>query len=405
MTVASNIPERGSPLAHDLDAGAALLGVGDGAFGRCGVDQFRQDGVALAALKQRVALICYLTVQCQASKLVHQKAVLVKNFNEREEMNQPSIVDVINSMCSKALMNVAPNWMQNSPPAELTPIQAMFVLAVDGMRSSPLASLGEESVTAALVGRLAAQFMWTVTCLGNNSSVPALWGQYSKNGQDADGESRRGADFALVIPMSADLVRIAIFQAKRGIDDFADVSQPGSKTAQAWQYSKLADTAAIVELTAWEESGASLKEEERGTWVHYVFWQEINKAPKAISVSAIDQHLNGDMDKINLMHSDFGSFVELLLAGTNEVIAQVNGVVEGWLQLDMQTAITCLPNLLNITDVVFADEKGEGRGLANELSKDPTKFSPKIIKSMRAAATATTAKTTVRTVSKSSKPS
>lgn len=280
-------------------------------------------------------------------------------------MAEQTLGNFINEMYGSALKRIAPN--RRSSPAEITPMQAMFMLAVDGVTNSPLAQLGEESITAALVGRMAAHFTWTVSGLGMDGEKPALWGQYSKNGQGQDAESNRGADFALVIPITDDIVRIAIFQAKKATHDVGDVSQKGSETSAVWQYSKLAETAAIVELTALE-SAADIDQNDEGSWVHYVFWQDAGKAPKSISVKAIDPLLKKSLNRIDLMDQAFQNFADLLLSGLEPIQANRSShVIDGWLQLDTNTAITCLPELLAITDVVFADERGGGKALVNKL--------------------------------------
>lgn len=284
-------------------------------------------------------------------------------------MTPQGLSETIKHACEIALGAVAPNLAPDFQSTKLTPTQAMFVLAVDGMSKSPLAGLDEESLTAIFAGRMSAQYGWAVTCLSTNIARPALWGQYSKNGQGPSAESKRGADFALVIPVTDDIVRIAIFQAKKARNDLGDLSQSGSKTSPAPQLQKLIDTASEIKEKVGINSGDPLG------WVHYVFWQEIGRPPKSISLSALEKNLLADLT-VDISNANFGSFAELLLVGTTASLQEDgrNFVTHGWLQLRKDDAIECLPLLLEITDVVYVDDKGGGRQMANILATECTEM-------------------------------
>jgi hypothetical protein len=271
-----------------------------------------------------------------------------------------SLHDAIADKCRNAVGNTAP--LRAKKHQTLSPTEAMFVLAVDGMTGSPMSGLTEESLTANFAGRLAAQYAWAVECIGTGGDKAALWGEYSKNGQGHDSESRRGADFALVVPINAQEVKVAIFQAKKARREQVNIGQAGSKTAQEPQLDKLFETAKTISLASGIADEASL------SWVHYVFWREAGNYPKSISLAQLEPILQ-DPAKVDTSHTAFGSFADLLLAvKTKKDIAQgTPAVVAGWLLLGIDEARDFLPKLHALTDVIFADEEGEGRVFANLL--------------------------------------
>lgn len=276
-------------------------------------------------------------------------------------MKNKSLYTAIFERYHQALANNAPD--QAKQCKQLSPTGAMFVLAIDGMKNSPMAGLTEESLTANFAGRLAAQYTWAVECIGNKSEKPALWGEYSKNGQNYDSESQRGADFALVVPVNKNIVKIAIFQAKKARIGQADISQGGSATAPDAQLEKLFDTAKTTSLAA------NISEEFWYTWVHYVFWSETGICPKSISLAKLESILV-DRKKVDVSQPSFGSFADLLLSAMTEVghMQGTPAVVDGWLVLGVTEATSFLPKLYALIDVIFADEEGEGGVFAEILN-------------------------------------
>lgn len=272
----------------------------------------------------------------------------------------------------KALVNTAPAAALSKANFQpLSPTEAMFVLAVDGMTGSPMSGLTEESLTANFAGRMAAQFTWAVECIGNEGGKAALWGEYSKNGQGEQSESQRGADFALVVPVSEQKVKVAIFQAKKARNDEADISQGGSKTAREAQLVKLYGTAQVIG----EYFG--LSDDESLAWVHYVFWREITKFPTSISLAMLKPILADpktvNLSKIDTSQDTRGSFADLLLAVKSMAATSEDKpiVVAGWLQIDLEAAKYLLPKLSALTDVIFADEEGQGGHFADLLTTAP----------------------------------
>jgi hypothetical protein len=85
----------------------------------------------------------------------------------------------------------------------------------------------EEALTSAFIGCVLSNFRWCVAILGERlgPGLTCEWAQYSKWGSGQDSESRKGADFALVVKMPNDMVRVAIFQAK---SDKSESVAPGT---------------------------------------------------------------------------------------------------------------------------------------------------------------------------------
>lgn len=249
----------------------------------------------------------------------------------------------------------------SEPIGELTPSLAMTVLAIAGMVESPLAALDEESVTASFVARMAAHYAWAVAFLGKDGP-PALWGQYSKNGQGEGAESRRGADFALVVPQSAERVRVAIFQAKKVRGGVVQLGQEGSATHSAPQLAKLIETAATIEQDLGLDVGG-------GAWVHYVFWNEQDKVPGSVSLAELE--INDSGMEIDVQTGGFVSLADLLSGAMRAQAPHWQSgavIVDGWLELAMEEAVSFLPKLLAVTDAIFVDDEGSAGGLAHALS-------------------------------------
>ncbi len=287
-------------------------------------------------------------------------------------MRKMNLQEAIADKCCKALANTAPLLVGKI--TQFSPTEAMFVLAVDGVTNSPMSGLSEESLTANFAGRLAAQYTWAVECMGNKGDKSALWGEYSKNGQGYDSESKRGADFALVVPVSEQEVKVAIFQAKKARGEQANISQGGSKTAPESQLDKFIETVRTI------ASAAGIPAEDSLSWGHYVFWRDTREYPKSISLTQLDRILKDqdeeyDLGKVDIDDQVFGSFANLLLSVKvmGHVEKGIFGVVEGWLRLGVGEARDFLPKLHMLTDVIFADEEGQGGHFANFLNVDAKK--------------------------------
>jgi hypothetical protein len=99
--------------------------------------------------------------------------------------------------------------------------------------------LDEEGLTASLIGSLAASLPLSILAFGasNEAGGTFSWAQFAKGGRKPFSESRKGADFALVITLPAKRPRMAVFQAK------SDWSASAKKNAFKFGHSRLEEVA------------------------------------------------------------------------------------------------------------------------------------------------------------------
>lgn len=92
-----------------------------------------------------------------------------------------------------------------------------FHLAItSAIQNGMTGSIEEETTTGVLMGAMAANAPWVYAIWGDDEiASPYAWAHYSKRGSDQTSETWSGADFALVLRVSATEYRAAIFQAKR----------------------------------------------------------------------------------------------------------------------------------------------------------------------------------------------
>lgn len=83
------------------------------------------------------------------------------------------------------------------------------------MLSKLIKHVDEEITTAALLGFFASNIAWTSALLADSAISPLSWVHYSKHKKDKTSEAYTGADFAIVLRLSKNRWRAAIFQAKR----------------------------------------------------------------------------------------------------------------------------------------------------------------------------------------------
>lgn len=123
------------------------------------------------------------------------------------------------------------------------PIEAAFYCVAWRLKQVGLVSrMDEETVTTAFLGGVTSAFPLCSIVFGSGGPQPVecSWGQFSKStGTTAnqDSEAYRGADFALVVWLTEELARVAIFQAKkmdvRGLRyALADINDSDDEDAQ-----------------------------------------------------------------------------------------------------------------------------------------------------------------------------
>ena len=98
---------------------------------------------------------------------------------------------------------------------EPTPLSgALQLAAIEIQAIHSQTPLGEEDFTASLLGSFAATIPWFEHVFEPEFMPPLDWAKYSKGSTDPRGEGSTGADLALLIHISEQYARAAIFQAK-----------------------------------------------------------------------------------------------------------------------------------------------------------------------------------------------
>lgn len=151
-------------------------------------------------------------------------------------------------------------------------LAAKSMEAVNGVRHR----LDEEGTTASLVGCFASALPISFLAFGPHDpdNVSEFgWSGYRKHGSGALSESKRGADFALVVKLPGDRLRISIFQAK---SDWSHSVADGHIKIR--QTRTLEDGSVVSQLRTLHDTSCDLMrrkgEKFPGTqhlsWVHYL---------------------------------------------------------------------------------------------------------------------------------------
>lgn len=107
-----------------------------------------------------------------------------------------------------------------------TPLSgALQLAAIEIQAKHSQNPLGEEDFTASLLGSFAATIPWFESAFECDFIPDVDWLKYSKHSKSPQGEGSTGADFALLIHLSKQHARAAIFQAKLCENDFIKVHQ------------------------------------------------------------------------------------------------------------------------------------------------------------------------------------
>ncbi|WP_155761156.1 hypothetical protein [Stenotrophomonas maltophilia] len=97
-------------------------------------------------------------------------------------------------------------------------LMATFQVALKGfITSAYFEGNDEETTTGALLGAIAATAPWAFKAF--DQSPDFNWVRYPKSGSSQTAEPSSGADFALILRVTPDLCRVALFQAKRANRD------------------------------------------------------------------------------------------------------------------------------------------------------------------------------------------
>ncbi|MEB1941252.1 MULTISPECIES: hypothetical protein [Xanthomonas] len=168
----------------------------------------------------------------------------------------------------------------------LNALGATFQIALlELLTSGVLTDKDEETITASLLGAFAATAPWCVEAFHAVSSPSLAWIRHPKSGKHILAEPGTGADFALIIRVSANQFRVAIFQAKKSKSGFFSVdhispARAAPKKHPEPQFLRLADHG----LAVLKAVGKRLPSFKQLGWVHYLVYEDLAFTCSALTV-------------------------------------------------------------------------------------------------------------------------
>lgn len=293
-------------------------------------------------------------------------------------------------------------------------------------KTNLISQMDEESVTSAFLGGVTSSFPLCAYVFGSqsNEAVNCSWGQFRKVPKgidDHDSEAYRGADFALVIWLSDEYARVAIFQAKkmdererstpagRGVTSYLNVHRRPprkDKPFEDWREAQMVrlvrtghEAIAAEECRAnagdgkmgWaeaarahvqrkdfvEKSGAALLRHLH--WVHYLGYLDedavcvpLSSIPEKVFLKELENRdysvncveIKDDMEGLR-------PFVDLLIDGVTPSSSNISleDDLKGWKLMHSEVLKSILPELQSMMVVYAADDRGtKGLELMKEVS-------------------------------------
>jgi len=222
----------------------------------------------------------------------------------------------------------------------------------------------EETITAALLGALAAGLPWVVPAIGATvrEETEVSWGHYKKTtppkNPDADDftEATHGADFALALRVAPDTVRVALFQAKRNSErnpEFVQIyrhGRPGTATNRQFLALRSTATAILAAVRPATTPPAHFH------WVHYLAYNANGVICVPMSSFAGFPAFKNLKDSKKEMHAPIPANARSLLETLMHAVANPGCEPEGWLDLTFKQARTHLRHLRSLMPVYVADE-------------------------------------------------
>lgn len=294
------------------------------------------------------------------------------------------------------------------------PIGISFCNVAQQFKQANLISqMDEESVTSAFLGGVTSSFPLCAHVFGSqsNEAVNCSWGQFRKSPKgidDHDSEAYRGADFALVIWLSDEYARVAIFQAKkmderecstpagRGVTSYLNVHRRPPRKDKSFEDWREAQLVRLVrtghEAIAAEECRTGAGDGKMGwaeaahahvqnkdfvrkrgllrrlDWIHYLvycgdeaYFLPLSFVPEEVLSRELENE-EFSVNKIEIKKDMKGlrTFVDLLLDGVTLGRSEVEPKVcpIGWKLMHAEVLKSILPELQSMMVVYAADDRG-----------------------------------------------
>ena len=194
-------------------------------------------------------------------------------------------------------------------------------------------NIDEETFTGALLGSFCSTCNFCSSPIEPSNHTALIWRRHNKTNQHEDGEKASGADFTLILRLSNDTARAAIFQAKNsksdtGSFDTAHVSPPIDQGEAQLQFLRLKEYSLKILSKINVGKARSIQELH---WVHYLVYHDYSAYCCTLStMQDLDERikLQKPLGAIRFKDRPNISFVDLLEQGASE------SANDGWLQLD-----------------------------------------------------------------------
>ncbi|MGF6492271.1 hypothetical protein ABIE56_000424 [Luteibacter sp. 621] len=261
------------------------------------------------------------------------------------------------------------------------PIGAAFNISIETvLKAGVSAKLDEEVTSAALLGAMVSNFNWCAL-LGLHELEEfdeCAWSQFRKGGQSVASEAGSGADYALVLKRSAEDVRVAVFQAKRGHTDSAGRSfinvhrdrlqgRGGKVIVQMRQLQRFG-----FALRGLAAPGIRNGDLSSCSFVHYIGY--FKDSMRAVQLSRMDAAF-----KLETAAKP-SWYIDVEVPDSAPMLSDVlrNGLVDEpaalkwWVSTDQTTVERLLPDLINIMAVSAFEKAGDGRPLTPRFERAST---------------------------------
>lgn len=241
------------------------------------------------------------------------------------------------------------------------------------------ARVDEEVITNAMMGMFFSSMAWTIAIFDQNDALTnrCSWGLYRKYSDPDVKQTERfsGADFAMLVSHGPAHALLALFQAKR-VHDWSSEGKnrpaidihhrpPTGKDGvpKETQMLRLARFAQRLEDVQQSDEITVSSIKEVG-WIHYVAY--LPGQMLCMALSTLASHFPIEMGETTAEHMvhvpddavDFGELVDQCFVTSHN----------GWLRIEIERAVSALPQLVDLMPVMLGDEEGK---LAAALSNSP----------------------------------
>lgn len=281
-----------------------------------------------------------------------------------------------------------------TPPSNLlsSALQiSIFQLLMSGISNGT----DEESFSGAMFGAFCSTCGYCAPSIPLEQRHGLSWRRHNKNGKEGLSEKNTGADFALIIRLSDNVARAAVFQAKNGQSnigsfDATHISPETDTRPPEPQFLRLREYCKRILLSI--DRGGD-KGIEEISWAHYLVYESfgIYSVPLS-SLVQVNERVNSGANPGTIRYKQLhhSNFVDLLDRGCN----QAEQDADGWLYLSSKEDILSFAeNAIDLFDIYEArsDVRFDWTPIRKDVPLSRSAIAKKIKKSLHPGARQTPA--------------